>query len=125
MKRRGAIKKLLESGVVKSGSVDEHLKLLNGISRKYSKARLDKEVKILKSLSDPARLKIIKALTEREMCVCELEYIFEQSQPTISYHLKFLESANILKRRKQGKWSLYSIANGRVTRLLKDVDLIL
>jgi len=125
MRHRAAIKKLLDSHVVEAKSVDEHLRLLDSISSKYPVARLTKEVVTLKALSDPMRLKILRTLAERKMCVCEIEYISGLSQPTVSYHLKILVSAGVLKRVEKGKWSLYSIANEKVTCLLKALDDIL
>jgi len=69
MRQRDTIKKLLESGVVKSGSVDEHLKLLNDISRKYSKARLDKRSQDLEVVVRPSEIKDYKS-SNRKGDVC-------------------------------------------------------
>ena len=50
-------------------------------------------IKVMKALSDPNRIKIIKILQHKMMCVCELRAALEIAQPTVSKHLKILEEA--------------------------------
>ena len=50
-------------------------------------------IKVMKALSDPNRIKIIKLLQHKRLCVCELQYALGISQPTVSKHLKILEEA--------------------------------
>jgi ArsR family transcriptional regulator, arsenate/arsenite/antimonite-responsive transcriptional repressor len=66
-------------------------------------------VKILKSLSDETRLRILNMLFERECCVCEIIQVLDISQPRASHHLGALYNAGLLKMRRQGLFSLYSI----------------
>ena len=65
-----------------------------------------------KALSEDTRIKIIRLLTEREMCVCELEDRLGMSQPAVSHHLGILKSVNLISGRRQGKWMYYSL-NGK------------
>jgi ArsR family transcriptional regulator len=70
-------------------------------------------IKIMKALSDPNRVKIVKLLQhKRDMCVCELKSLLQIAQPTVSKHLKILEEAGLVEYRKDGLWVNYSIANG-------------
>lgn len=64
---------------------------------------------IYKSLSDKTRLIILKLLEKSELCVCELVAAFDTVQPKISFHLSILKEAGLIKDRKEGKWSYYSI----------------
>lgn len=64
---------------------------------------------ICKALSDANRLKIIKMLTEGEKCGCELLNEFNITQPTLSHHMRILNECGLIKTRKDGKWSHYSI----------------
>ena len=48
-------------------------------------------IKVMKALSDPNRVKIVKLLQHKMMCVCELQGALGISQPTVSKHLKILE----------------------------------
>jgi ArsR family transcriptional regulator len=66
----------------------------------------------MKALSDPNRLKIIKMLQRRELCVCELTAALKIAQSTVSSHLKQLEEAGLVRHRKEGQWVNYYLANG-------------
>jgi ArsR family transcriptional regulator, arsenate/arsenite/antimonite-responsive transcriptional repressor len=66
-------------------------------------------VKILKSLSDETRLRILNMLYVRECCVCEVIQVLGISQPRVSHHLSSLYNAGLLKMRRQGLFALYSI----------------
>ena len=66
-------------------------------------------VKTLKALSDETRLRILALLLERECCVCEVMQVLQISQTRASRNLNILYDAGLLKQRKEGLWSLYSI----------------
>lgn len=69
----------------------------------------EKISEICKALGDPNRLKIIKLLTNGELCACRLLEAFNITQPTLSHHMKILSDVNLVLVRKDGKWSHYSI----------------
>ena len=69
-------------------------------------------VKVMKALSDPNRVKLLKLLQKREMCVCEIRAALGIAQPTASKHLKILESAGLVGRKKEGLWVNYSLTDG-------------
>ena len=70
-------------------------------------------IKIMKALSDPNRVKILKILQHKsDMCVCELKSLLHIAQPTVSKHLKILEEAGLVEYRKEGLWVNYSLVNG-------------
>uniref|UniRef100_A0A7C4MPQ8 ArsR family transcriptional regulator n=1 Tax=Desulfatirhabdium butyrativorans TaxID=340467 RepID=A0A7C4MPQ8_9BACT len=73
---------------------------------------MDEFLKVMKALSDINRVKILKALQQRSMCVCELQRLLDVPQPTVSKHLKILESCGLLRRSKDGLWVNYSIVKG-------------
>jgi len=75
--------------------------------------------KIFKALSDPTRLKITELLEKMEICACEFVPLTKKAQPTVSQHLRILETAGIIKSRKEGKMILYSIADKRIFDLIK------
>ena len=70
---------------------------------------IDKYTKFFKALGEPTRMKILKLLADREMCVCELMDVLDMNQPRISQHLRVLKEAGVLKERKQAQWSYYSL----------------
>lgn len=69
-------------------------------------------IRVMKALSDPNRVKIIKMLTEKELCVCEMTALLGLAQPTVSKHLKVLEDAGLVVFWKQGSWVNYRLAVG-------------
>ncbi len=64
---------------------------------------------ICKALSDPNRLKIVEMLSNGEKCGCKLLEAFNITQPTLSHHMKILEESGLVKGKKQGKWTHYSL----------------
>ncbi len=74
-------------------------------SRQHYEAR----AKIAKALSHPARLLMLDALAEAEMCVCDLTALVGADQSTVSKHLAVLRQAGIVADRKQGTMTFYSL----------------
>jgi ArsR family transcriptional regulator len=69
-------------------------------------------IKVMKALSDPNRVKLLKMLQKRTMCVCEIQATLGIAQPTVSKHLKLLEFAGLVDRKKEGLWVNYSLTDG-------------
>jgi len=82
------------------------------------KNALEFQVDFLRSLGDKTRLRIIKALTEREKTVTQLVEELESSQANISGHLKTLKDSGILKSRQHGKYVFYSLNDEEIHELL-------
>ena len=74
----------------------------------------DKKSRFFKALADETRLRILRLLEVREMCVCEVMVALDLTQPTASHHLGLLENAGLVKDRKEGKWVFYSIADPKL-----------
>jgi ArsR family transcriptional regulator len=72
-------------------------------------------IKVMKALSDPNRVKIIKMLQQRVLCVCELKAALNLAQPTVSKHLKLLEEAGLVESHKDGLWVNYRLTNGNTS----------
>jgi ArsR family transcriptional regulator len=70
-------------------------------------------VKVMKAFSDPNRVKIIKLLQQKSMCVCELQGTLNPTRPTVSKHLKIHEEAGLVDFRKEGLWVNYFLADGK------------
>ena len=68
-------------------------------------------VAFAKALADPTRLRVIAALRQRELCVCELCDALETTQSTLSTHLTLLRDAGITSTRKHGKWVYYRLSD--------------
>ncbi len=70
-------------------------------------------IRVMKAVSDPTRVKILKILEKRMMCVCELQTALGSAQSTTSKHLKILEDAGLVESHKDGLWVNYRLADGR------------
>jgi len=70
-------------------------------------------IRVMKAASDPTRIKILKILEKRMMCVCELQTALGAAQSTTSKHLKILEDAGLVDARKDGLWVNYTLSDGR------------
>jgi ArsR family transcriptional regulator len=73
---------------------------------------MDQLIKVMKALSDPSRIKIIKMLQYKPMCVCEIQKALDIPQPTASRHLRTLEDAGLAMSQKSGLWVNYNLADG-------------
>jgi ArsR family transcriptional regulator len=110
--------RFVESGACKaceSGNASEYSGRLQKIAEQIADIETaDKQSKLFKALADETRLRILKLLEVREMCVCEVMVALGLTQPTASHHLGILENAGLAKNRKEGKWVFYKIADPKL-----------
>ena len=64
-------------------------------------------VKVSKALSDETRIRMLKLLLEKDICLCEMEHIFDLSESQISRSLNMLMNAGFLKRWRDGRCVVY------------------
>ena len=69
-------------------------------------------LRVMKAASDPTRVKILKMLGKRSMCVCEIQTALGTAQSTASKHLRILEGAGLVRSEKEGLWVNYLLSNG-------------
>ncbi len=70
---------------------------------------LNKQEKIFKALSDRNRIRIIKMLQKKSLCVCEITEVLKLATSTVSKHLSVLKEAGLIVDAKDGKWINYKI----------------
>jgi ArsR family transcriptional regulator len=73
---------------------------------------------LFKALSDETRLRILKLLENGELCVCHLVAAVDMAQPKVSFHLKALKEAGLVKDRRQGKWMHYRLNESELFKRL-------
>jgi len=82
--------------------------------------------KLFKALSDVNRLRILKALQSKTLCVCEIKELLNLANSTVSQHLKLLKEVGFIIEEKEGKWSNYLInslpGDSRVNAILNSLD---
>jgi DNA-binding transcriptional ArsR family regulator len=66
---------------------------------------------ITKSLADENRVRIIMALEDKELCVCQLIELLDLAPSTVSKHLSILKNARLVDSRKKGRWIYYRLNN--------------
>jgi ArsR family transcriptional regulator len=72
-------------------------------------------LKIFKALGDRNRLRIMKMLEVKPMCVCEITAVLNLAPSTVSKHLSLLHDADLIEGRKEGKWVNYFLQEkGRI-----------
>lgn len=74
---------------------------------------------LFKSFGDQTRLKILFALSEKEMCVCDLAALLEMSQSAISHQLRVLRNVRLVKHQKEGKVVYYSLDDEHVKEIVR------
>ena len=80
--------------------------------------RLYDLAELFKIFGDSTRLKILYALLEGELCVCDLAGLMAVSQSAVSHQLRVLKTSKLVKFRKEGKTVFYSLADEHVIRIL-------
>lgn len=92
--------------------------------RKVREKMLEDEVfshvaKDFKILGDLTRVKMLFALSQEELCVCDLATILGLSESAISHQLRLLRDHKLVKYRREGKMAYYSLSDQHVVQLLK------
>lgn len=64
---------------------------------------------VFRALADRTRLRILRLLAERELCVCDLVQVLGVPQPTASRHLAYLRRAGLVTARRASGWSYYRL----------------
>ena len=72
-----------------------------------------------KVFSDSTRTKILYALMEQELCVCDIANIVQTTQSAISHQLRILKQSKLVKFRKDGKVTYYSLDDSHIVEILK------
>jgi DNA-binding transcriptional ArsR family regulator len=115
------LKRLTETDFCEADIVDKYRNELIQLANDAADAETAKKnSKFFKALSDEKRVRIVKLLMVKQMCICELMICLDMTQPNLSHHIQILENVGIVKRTKKGKWVYCSLANkNKVENLIK------
>jgi ArsR family transcriptional regulator len=72
-------------------------------------SRTERSIELFHALSDETRLEVIELLKRGERCVCELTDTLDAAQSRLSFHLRVLKDAGIVRDRKDGRWVHYEL----------------
>ncbi|MFP4564030.1 MAG: ArsR/SmtB family transcription factor [Spirochaetia bacterium] len=82
-------------------------------------------VKIGKAIDHPLRVRALAALRDRELCVCELVELFGLAPSTVSKHMSLIADAGLVNRRRDGKWTYYSIPQDPPPPIAGAIDMVM
>ncbi|KUG24776.1 arsenical resistance operon repressor [hydrocarbon metagenome] len=87
---------------------------------------MKEKTKLFKALSDPNRLRILKMLQSKHLCVCEITSVLNLATSTVSKHLSILRDSGFIIEEKDGKWVNFQInptpSDKRVSAMLSSLD---
>jgi ArsR family transcriptional regulator len=108
----------------------------NDVRRDGPEEDVDRLVALGRALSDPIRVRMLSMMAEGRsccdfsgsgvpagegeegICVCEFEEVFSMGQSKVSYHMKKLKDAGLVREERRGKWSFYSLDREAASGLL-------
>jgi ArsR family transcriptional regulator len=82
-------------------------------------SKFEEYAKLIKSIGDTNRIKILNSLSKKEKSVKQIMEELKLTQPLISHHLKFLKYAGLINNRKEGVYVYYSLVSPAVTSLIE------
>lgn len=78
-------------------------------------------VNVFKALSDPNRIRIVKMLGKRDLCMCEVREVLRLSNSTVSKHLTILRDAGLLLDSKDGRWVNFRLNGKAESRFIRSL----
>ena len=97
-----------------------HQEIVNKTLQKMPKPELfNKLAEFFKIIGDPTRTKILFALDQNEMCVCDIANVLNMTKSSISHQLSTLRKSGIVKCRKEGKEVYYTLDDDHVKQVFE------
>ena len=114
-----ALKRKKSEGVETCAVNGIHLETIRSVKRAMPDlVDLNELADLFKLFGDTTRTRILWALSESEMCVCDLCALLKMKQPAVSHQLKNLKQSRIVKARRDGKIIYYSLDDEHIRKLL-------
>ena len=97
-----------------------HEDVVNEVKKKIPQDEMIYDLaEFFKVFADSTRMKIIYALMENELCVCDIANIVQTTQSAISHQLRLLKQSKLVKFRKEGKVVYYSLDDEHISQIVK------
>ncbi len=97
-----------------------HFNLINKVKlSNIDRENIQELSEIFKLFADETRLRIICAILNTELCVCDLCELLNLSQSAVSHQLQLLRSSKLVKYRKEGKQVYYSLEDEHIESIIK------
>ena len=103
---------------------EKHMQIINKIKRKMFNEKLIIDIcDLLKVISEPARLRIILAFNEGELCVNHIVEAVNGNQSAVSHQLRILKDNKVIKSRRQGQSIVYSLIDEHIMQIINLVKI--
>ncbi len=93
-------------------------KVLRAKEKDLSHGELEELSQFFKTFADPNRLRILMALGNEEMCVCDIAAFLGVSESAVSHQLRFLRTSKLVKNRRDGTILYYSLTDHHVKEII-------
>jgi ArsR family transcriptional regulator len=111
--------KMISAAVETCATKGIHRNVIHSVQQKLpDQVALYELADFFKLFGDSTRISILWALSESEMCVCDLCALLKMKQPAVSHQLKNLKQTRVVKARRDGKIVYYSLDDEHIRRLL-------
>ena len=80
---------------------------------------MDNLLDIIQALADQNRVRVLLALEEQEICVCQIVELLQLAPSTVSKHLSILRQARLIRGRKEGRWMYYRLPGADATEMVR------
>lgn len=117
MSKRSDVKTTIPDDLCEINLVDKRM-VKKVIGKLEDDVSLLKLADLFKAFSDSTRIKILRALSISELCVCDIAAVAGISQSAVSHQLRFLRMSRLVKYRKDGKMVYYSLDDDHVRKLI-------
>ena len=77
---------------------------------------------VLKSLADENRVRVLAALGDGELCVCQIVELLQLAPSTVSKHMAILKQARLVDSRKEGRWIFYRLTDEKEQAVAADIS---
>jgi len=117
------LRRLIESDICQAEDFEGYREELRSLAREVASIKASRDQgRFFKALSDEKRIRILKLLQVRDMCVCEMTIALDLTQPNLSHHIKILEKEEIVTHKKKGKWAFYTLENREIMDYINEMN---
>lgn len=110
----------MQASIVSEGTLKHYAATRQRVVRQMkSKKMFLLLAETFQALGDSSRIQIVWALSQGEFCVGDIAEILGMSQPQVSHHLRMLRNLHLVKKRKEGRTSFYSLDDEHIDCILK------
>lgn len=98
----------------------DRAKVLSVGKKMKSESTIRRLSETFKVLGDPTRVKIVFALAQEELCVCDLSNLLDTTMSAVSHQLRVLRNMRLVRYRKEGKMAFYSLDDEHIENLFEE-----